>query len=234
MARLDEGPAVPLYPLFLKLRDQPALVVGGGPIGAHKAGELLACGASVVALSLTFDESWDAHRVAEEEGRLRRLCRAFAAGDTRDMRLVVAATGRPDVDEQIAADARAHRALVNAVDLIHACDFYAGSVVRRGPVVVAIGTGGASPALARKVRGLIEAALPEGVGPLAEALGRLRPQLLSRYPSLPARAERLDRFVGRALERLAQAPSTDEVETWVRAELLSPAEERGGPPPPAG
>jgi uroporphyrin-III C-methyltransferase/precorrin-2 dehydrogenase/sirohydrochlorin ferrochelatase len=114
---------------------------------------------------------------------------------------------------------------VNAVDDVDGSDFYTGGIVRRGPVIVAVGTSGASPSLARQVRKLIDAALPQALGPLAEALGHARPRLLARYPSFSERAAKLEQFVERALARIAPSSSsagatTSEAAHWIDEELL--------------
>lgn len=203
-----------LFPVFLKLQDRLCVVVGGGPIGAHKAKELLAAGARVRTVSPAFDAAWD-------ELGVERHVRAFTAGDCAGAALVFAATGEPDVDAAIALDARAHGAWLNVVDVPERCDFYSGSTVRRGPLVVVIGTGGASPALARKVRERIDAVLPEALGVLATALGEARAQLLMRYPELATRAKVLDAFVTEAFTRLPELARLDDARAAVRTRLLS-------------
>lgn len=204
-----------LYPLFLKLQDAPCLVVGGGAVGARKAQDLVETGARVTLVSPAVADAWQellAHVTHRE--------RVFQPGDASGMRLVFACTGLPDVDDAVAADARAAGALVNAADRIVSCDFFAGSVVRRGPVQVAISTGGESPALARKLRQRLAAVLPAAVGDLARALGDVRPRLLSRYPVVEQRALALDRFVERALTRLSGETTRADVDGWIEAELL--------------
>lgn len=207
-----------VYPLFLKLAGAPCLVVGGGPVGARKAEELLAAGAAVTLVSPEASPAWEPLR-----SRVRHEARAFRAGDARGMRLVLACTGLPDVDDAVARDAREHGALVNAADRNPSCDFYTGAVIRRGPLQVVIGTGGASPALARKVRQRLEGLLPDALGPLAVALGEARPRLLARYPGFAARARVLDAFVERCLARLDEATSRDDVTRWLDEELLEDA-----------
>lgn len=204
-----------LYPLFLKLKGAPCLVVGGGAVGARKAAELVEVGALVTLVSPAVADAWRdllAHVTHHE--------RAFQTGDARGMRLVFACTGLADVDGAVAADARAAGALVNAADRGVSSDFFAGSVVRRGPVQVAISTGGESPALTRKLGQRLASVLPAAVGDLACALGDVRPRLLSRYPLVEQRALALDRFLERALTRLSEQTTRADVNGWIEAELL--------------
>jgi siroheme synthase-like protein len=210
----------PLFPLFLKLDGARCLVVGGGPIAAHKAAELSACGAQLTVVSPAFHAAFDEPALA---GAVR-VRRPFQPGDSAGARVVVAATGDAAVDAQVAADARAHHALVNAVDNVALSMFFTGGVVRRGPLTVAVGTSGASPALARKVRSMLEDLLPTGLTALARALGAARPALLQTLPVFEERARLMDLFVERALHRLSTSdgPPADErtVAGWIEAELL--------------
>ena len=203
-----------LFPVFLKLEGRVCVVIGGGGIGARKAEELVAAGARVRAVSPTFHPLWDTI-LAE------RHVRPFAPGDCQGAALVFAATGVPEVDVAIEADARAWGVWLNVVDVPDRCDFYSGAAVRRGPLTVAISTSGASPALARKVRERIEAVLPEPIGVLALALGEARPQLLMRYPDITARAQVLGAFVSDALLRLDRFACIEDARAAVHEALLS-------------
>ena len=97
-------------------------------------------------------------------------------------------------------------------------------MVRRGPVVVAVGTSGASPTLARIVRNKIDELLPAGVGLLGEALGRARPRLLARWPRMDERTRAIESFVERAWWRFLEGPQRADVgrdiEAAVESELL--------------
>ena len=192
----------PLYPLFLKLDGHLCVVVGGGPVGAQKAQGLVECGARLRVVSPDLDESWDPLR-----GSLEHVARPFQEGDVAGARLVISATGNDAVDARVVADARNHGILVNTVDVPHRCDFYAGAVVRRGVVQVAISTAGASPSLAIAVRRSVEASLPDAIAELAHVLGENRARLLAQFPAFGARAERLNRAVCDAYPKLSGASS---------------------------
>ena len=209
-----------LYPLFLKLHHRRAVVIGGGKTGAHKASELLAAGAHVTAVSPVFDGAWEVLARSSAGWRLRLAQRAYRSGDLRGARLAISATGVRDVDREIRREAKRRGVLLNVVDSKDACDFYSGAVLRRGPIAIVIGTAGSSPALARKLRLLLERALPPGLGALAEALGAARERLLARHRDFAPRAALLDTFVEGALQRLAPETSEKEVAGWIECELL--------------
>lgn len=189
------------YPVFLQLTDELVTVVGGGPIAARKAEELLQSGARLRWVSPVFDG--DAYAVSGRfPDRIDLLRRRFRPGDTREARVVIAATSDSEVNAQVREDARRFGGLVNVVDVPELCDFYAGGVVRRGDVVVAVGTGGRAPALAGHLRRWLEAALPVRLGVLAGALGRLRPRLLRELPNYRIRADALAAFLARVFDQV--------------------------------
>ena len=144
----------PLFPAFLKLRDRPVTVVGGGPVAASKLRALLAAGAgvTVVAPEVTAE-------IARSGVAVRR--RPFRASDLDGAWLAVAAAPA-EVNREVARAAAARRLFVNAVDDPPNASLYLGGVVRRGGVTAAISTDGRAPALAGLVREAIEALLPEG------------------------------------------------------------------------
>ena len=152
-----------LLPVFLKLAGRRAVVVGGGPIAARKVLELHDAGANVVVVSLAFIDSFPA---------VERIERAFQPGDTQGASIVFACTGVPLIDDSVCRDAEANGALVNAVDRPEVSGFYSAAVVRRGPVTIAVGTSGASPTLARKVRDRIDEVLPAGARECSEVVDR--------------------------------------------------------------
>jgi siroheme synthase-like protein len=133
------------YPVFLDLGDVPVLLVGGGPVALRKAEGLRAAGAAVTVVAPQV--------VAELEDVAARIeRRAYVAGDVAGHRLVITATNDPAVNARVGADARAAGIWVNSADDPDNCSFILPAVARRGPVTVAVSTGGASPALASRLR----------------------------------------------------------------------------------
>lgn len=190
------------FPAFLDLRGRRCLVVGGGPVGERKAHELWAAGAAVTIVSLDLTPGLDRLVTAGAAIHHRRL---FRRRDARGCAVVIAATGRADVDEAVAAAARRHRALVNVVDRAERCDFIVPSVLRRGNLQVAVSTGGRSPALAREIRRALEPLFDDAGAEVIERLGAARRR--AREAVAPsARAAVAERLVPEALERALQLP----------------------------
>lgn len=154
---------VALYPVNLLVAGRRCLVVGGGPVAARKAEGLLACGAAVlVVATVVGPEVRDLPGVSFDE-------RPYERADLAGARLVVTATGVPEVDAAVSADAEAAGIWVNSADDPANCSFTLPAVVRRGPVVLTASTGGHSPALAVWLKDRLAAQ----VGPEYEVLARL-------------------------------------------------------------
>ncbi|HEY6034520.1 MAG TPA: NAD(P)-dependent oxidoreductase [Kofleriaceae bacterium] len=142
-----------LYPVFLKLEGLPVVVVGGGPVAAAKLDGLLAAGARVTVIAPEIVESILARDVAV-------VLSEFQPAHLDGARWVVAAA-TPEINREVASAAAARGLFVNAVDEPATATAYLGGVVRRGPVEIAISTGGLAPALAGLLREALDAILPE-------------------------------------------------------------------------
>lgn len=172
------------YPVFLDLAGEPCLVVGGGEVARRKARALLRAGARVTAVSPRFVPGFRKLRVVKRRRR-------FRAGDVRGTALVVSATDDPAVNRAVFRACRRRRIPVNVVDVPGLCSFIVPAVVRRGPVVVAISTGGTSPGLARALRRELERIFPVTLGPLARKLGKARSRIMKKLPPSPRRTRKI-------------------------------------------
>ena len=161
------------YPVSLDVTNRPCLVVGAGPVAARKARALVECGAivTVVAPSLGKD-------MEDLEPLLHALeRRPYRPGDASAFRLVVTATGRPDVDGAVYGDAEAAGVWVNSADDPAHCSFILPAVHRDGAVTVSVSTGGLSPALASWLRDRIADQWDGELGTLALLLGEAHERL---------------------------------------------------------
>jgi siroheme synthase-like protein len=187
--------AAPLYPVSLVVAGRRCLVVGGGHVAARKIEGLVSCGALVTAVAPdVVDEVVrlvDAPRAVGgpggvPAGTLQLERRPYRAGEASDYRLVVTATGVPEVDGAVAADAEAAGVWVNSADDPANCTFLLPAVHRDGPVTVAVSTGGSSPALAGWLRTRVAGALGPGVADLAALLDEARARLRTEGRSTEA------------------------------------------------
>ncbi len=161
-------------PIFLDLRGRRCLVAGAGPVGVRKARLLLGAGARVEVVA---PRAAPELASLEPRARLRHLARAFEPADLDGCALAIAATGDRAVNRALAAAAGARGVPVNVVDDPLLCTFLMPSIVDRSPLVVAIGSGGASPVLVRLVRARIEGLLAPRLGRLAALAGQFREQV---------------------------------------------------------
>ncbi len=146
-----------LLPLFLKLDGRTVLVVGAGMIAERKVGSLLEAHASVRVVA---PEATEGLQAKAREGVLEWIPRRFEEADAEGAWLVVAATGDAETQRRVAAAAEARRLFVLSVDDPPNASAYSGAVVSRPPFQVAISSSGATPALTRLVREIVEQVLP--------------------------------------------------------------------------
>lgn len=164
------------YPLFLDLSGRRCLVVGGGSVAERKVKMLLASGARVTVVAPSITKSLRSH--AEAAG-VKIIERVFKDADVRSAALVFAATNERTVNVKVREAAAAHAILVNVADDPELCDFIVPSIVRKGPVVIAISTSGTLPMLAKKLRQEIEATVLRDHARYATKVGWLRKLLMS-------------------------------------------------------
>jgi len=172
-------------PVFLSIRNRTCLVVGGGEIAARKTALLLQAGgrATVVAPALcsTLQEQ-------QAAGAIVHRPRPFAPEDLNDCVLAIAATDDPLVNQQVSELCQARALPVNVVDQPELCSFIMPSIIDRSPVLIAVSTGGASPVLARLLRGRLESLIPAAYGRLAALAAGFREQVQRCIPAERRRA----------------------------------------------
>ena len=183
-----DGAHMKTYPLMLNIQGRKVVVVGGGGVGLRKVQSLLEAGAKVRLV---------APQVADATGLERaEVIRApYEPAQLAGAVLVFACTDNRELNSRIARDARSAGAWVNAADQPEDCDFYVPAVVSEGPIRIAIGTGGASPALAAALKKAVASALPAQVGPFADALAEIRDELQAREDDTQVRCRVLRRLV---------------------------------------
>lgn len=176
------------YAIMLDIRGRRVAIVGGGPVALRKARSALEAGGLATLICPDPPASVPpGTTVVAERYRPEHLAGAM---------LVFACTDDRAVNAQIARDARAAGALVNAVDQPDDCDFFAPALAAFGDVQIAIGTGGAAPSLAGWLRDRVAAAVPEKIADFAAALGELRELLKTRISDLETRMALMKQLAG--------------------------------------
>jgi siroheme synthase-like protein len=208
------------YPIFLELRGRRAIVIGEAAVREGKVEGLLAGGAGDVLVVA------DAPRarldtLATLDPRVAVERRAWRPIDLDGVFVCVASSDDPNERDAIAREARARGVLVNVMDDVPSCDWAAPSIVRRGELAIAISTGGASPALAKKLRELLADAFGEEWSEVLAVLRDVREETLPLLPDVDVRAARW----GSALDpaeaaELVRNGRGDDLADRLRARLL--------------
>lgn len=165
------------YPIFIDLKQQPCLVVGGGGVALRKIRLLSKAGAmiTVVAPQLCTDLS------NEFADQIEHHARPFLDADIdQKYRLITAASDDQSVNARVSELAQAANIPVNVVDQPELCSFITPAIVDRSPVVIAVSSGGAAPVLARYLRSQIEAWLAPGIGRLGDAMRAMRTEVANK------------------------------------------------------
>jgi precorrin-2 dehydrogenase len=165
-----------IYPIFLQIASKPCLVVGGGSVGQRKVEDLLAAGAQVTLVSR---EATAALQTLAARELITYLQEDFHPDHLTGMVLVIAATNDLNTNQRVSNAAQARSIPVNVVDQPDLCSFVVPASIRRGDLTIAIGTGGRSPALAKKLRRDLEQIYGPEYGPYVELLGAIREKVLS-------------------------------------------------------
>ncbi len=200
----------PLLPVFLKMKGRPCLLVGGGHIALEKIRILLECETAVRVIA---PEALAEVEQLAAEGRIIFERKPYSSGDLEAFSLVIAATNDRELNHRIHAEATARGRLVNVVDDPDYCDFYFGSIVRRGALQVAISTTGESPAFAQQLKQEIDDALPPDTGPWLARLGELRRQINRVVEAGPGRISLLRELARREVCEPASCPCRTLVST---------------------
>jgi uroporphyrin-III C-methyltransferase/precorrin-2 dehydrogenase/sirohydrochlorin ferrochelatase len=163
---------VDIFPISLKLQQQPCLIVGGGHIAYRKAVLLAKAGAALHVISPDIDANL--LEIVEQSGGQYTKAAYGSGFALRDYRLVIAATDDKAVNQAVFEACEAENVLVNSVDDPPHCRFMVPAIIDRSPLVVSIATNGASPVLSRQIRTQLEASIPHGMGKLADFSGKWR------------------------------------------------------------
>lgn len=160
------------YPAFLNLSGKKCVVVGGGKVAERKISALVRAGASVRVISPELTSVLERFK---SSGAINHVGRGYRKGDLKGAFLVIAATSSENVNRAVSGEAPF---LVNVVDVPELCNFIVPAVVKRGPLAVAVSTGGASPAMAAEIRRELELFYGNEIGRYLVFLRRLRKEAM--------------------------------------------------------
>ena len=207
-------------PVFLDLQSGKVLLVGAGDLARAKLRLLAAAGAAVRWYATDGDH--DLAGLAEEDAaRIERAHGDPLAADLSDV-IAILCAGAGDIGVAMSARAKAVGLPVNVMDDLAHSTFIMPAIVDRGDVVVAVGTGGTSPVVARRIRERIEAVLPARIGDLAGFIGQFRKSIHARIEEFPLRRRFWERIVDGPIGALVLAGRKAEAEQALNA-IADPA-----------
>lgn len=209
------------FAAFLDLRDRAAVVVGGGEIGEGKVEALLRSGARVTVVSPVVAE-----RLAQwsRSGVIAHVAKRFEPQDLAGAAIAIAATDDPVANAAVAKAARSRGIPVNVVDDASQSTFIMPAVIDRGPVQIAVSTGGASPVVATRIASLISGAVPAGYGRLAALAREYRAAAKERFADVAARRAFWEGVVDGPIGRMVLAGRDAEARALLESELQRPPE----------
>ncbi len=208
---VDHRTRAPQYPVNLELREQPVLVVGGGHTAARKVGALIEAGAHVTLVSPIIID------VLRDNPGVRWHQREYQRGEAASYRAVITTTGLPEVDGQVARDAKATGVPVNSADDPDNCTFTLPAVVRLGDIQVTVSTAGRSPAFAGWLKARIEAMLDDSLADVLDLLAEVRDDLHEQGRSTESPAWR--RALDSGLPELVAQGRVDDARALLAAQL---------------
>ncbi|MDH5600622.1 MAG: siroheme synthase CysG [Gammaproteobacteria bacterium] len=167
-------------PIFMNVKGEDCMVIGGGNIASRKVFMLLRAGATVTVVS---PELCQELTVRKESNEIVHISRKFEDQDLNSSKIVIAATNDKAVNSHISALSKLRGIPVNVVDAPELCSFIVPSIIDRNPVQIAISTGGASPVLARLLRSRLETFIPAAYGRLAKLVESYREKVKSKFSS---------------------------------------------------
>lgn len=172
------------YPVYIQLREQPCVVIGGGKIAEGKVEGLLAAQANVTVISPDLTPRL---RELVSEREITYIPRTYQPGDLTGAFMVICATDQHEINHQVWQEAAANRQLVNVVDDTPRCNFIAPSILRQGDLTIAISTSGKAPALAVRLKERLQRELGPEYERFLELAGELREPLARHIPDFETR-----------------------------------------------
>ncbi len=164
----------PLFPVFLKLNELHAVLVGAGNVGLEKLAAILHnspdARVTVIALSILPE----VHLLAADYKGVKIIQKSFSDTDLNHADLVIAATNDSKLNNFVRQSAHERKLLINVADKPELCDFYLGSIVQKGDLKIAISTNGKSPTIAKRLKEVLNEALPDEIDTTLQQMSVLR------------------------------------------------------------
>jgi precorrin-2 dehydrogenase/sirohydrochlorin ferrochelatase len=197
-----------LFPVFLKLEELHLLIVGGGFIGMEKLSAVLKNSPATKVVLVGTIISDEIKQLADQYPNVILVERPFQETDLDGKDIVIAATSDRSLNALVKQEAKKRKVLANIADTPDLCDFYLGSVVKKGDLKIAISTNGKSPTLAKRMRQFFEEHLPDSTQALLDNLTSIRNQIGGAFKD---KVNRLNEITSSFLSEKKAEPGNDKV-----------------------
>lgn len=215
---------VQYLPIFTKLDNKPVLVVGGGEVALRKCRAFLKARASVTLVAPWFCDELKEHAHNNE---VTLIDAYFDESHLDGKMLVIAATDRDEVNNNVFELANARNVFVNVVDDQPKCTFIFPSIVDRDPITIAISSAGTAPVLARRLREKLETLIPHHIGPLATLVGGFRDKVKKRFKHFSDRRQFWEGVFDSSVVSKVQTDDTQAAQQQLEQMLDAKAEPEG-------
>jgi siroheme synthase-like protein len=170
-----------LFPVFFKLQRLHVLVVGGRNIGLEKTNAMLENCPDATITVVALDFLPELVSLAHQYPNVTMVQKSFSCGDLLGKDLVIAATNIREFNYHIWEKAKGSRVLINVADTPELCDFYLGSIVRKGNLKIAISTNGKSPTMAKRLKQVLQESIPDSIDEILNKLAVIRDRLAGDF-----------------------------------------------------
>ena len=170
-----------LFPVFFRMDTLQITVIGGGAVGMEKVGAILKNSPSAKIKVIAPHIRQEITDLVSIHKGLELNFKPYESRDLDGSDLIIAATSIHELNTQIQKDAKNKRILINVADTPDKCDFYLGSIVKKGNLKIAISTNGKSPTFAKRMRELLDEVLPESIDTILQQLNEIRNSLKGNF-----------------------------------------------------
>lgn len=173
----EENAGNQLFPVFLKLNELHTVLIGAGNVGLEKLTAILNNSNSATVTIIAREILAEVSHLSERYAGVTIRQKSFEPADLDVADIVVAATDDSELNKQVRQAAKARKLLINVADKPELCDFYLGSIVKKGDLKLGISTNGKSPTVAKRLKEVLNAALPDELDITLQQLNDLRNSL---------------------------------------------------------
>src|SRR5882724_1201052 len=170
-----------LFPVFLKLENLRLLIVGGGFVGLEKLRTVLQNAPSTTIKIVAIHISDEIKEMAAQNLNIELIEKEYHTDDLDETDIVIAAVDNKETSRIIWSDAKEKGKLINVADTPELCDFYLGSIVRKGNLKIAISTNGKSPTIAKRLKEIFTEVIPEQLDDVLQNMQHIRNKLNGNF-----------------------------------------------------